>query len=98
MDETVRLLTEAVYNRLSEESANAAYMWRSTGGSDYYDSVWDKCWSDMRELEVAVHSEGYKFIETGTKVKDKVQSSIYKIVRAPGVQRYLQTGKKGVSG
>ena len=85
------------YNILSEERANAAYMWRSTGGSDYYDSVWDKCWNDMRELEVAVHSEGYKFIETGTKVKDKVQSSIYKIVRAPGVLRYLQTGKGGAS-
>ena len=80
MDENIRLLTQATYNKLSEEAAHAAYMWKHTGGSAYHESVWDKCWWDMRELEESVHKEGYEFIETGTKVNGKIQSSIYTLV------------------
>lgn len=81
MDENIGLLTQATCNRLAEDRANAVYMWGKTRGSSYYENVWDRCGCDMRRLEKIVHNEGYKFIETGTRVKNKVPSSIYVMVK-----------------
>ena len=80
MDEAVRLLTEVTYNRLSEERANVAYMWRNTGKNSYY-GKWAMCLSVARELEESVYSEGYEFVATGTKVKGEVQSDVYSLMK-----------------
>ena len=80
MDEAVRLLTEVTYNKLSEERANAAYMWRNTNKNSYYEK-WVKYLNDTRELEESVYSEGYEFVATGTKVKGEVQSDVYSLVK-----------------
>lgn len=80
-NEVVRSFTVADYNRLAEDRANAVYMWGKTRRSSYYENIWDRCRCDMQRLEKIVHNEGYKFIEIGTRVKNKVPSSIYIMVK-----------------
>lgn len=83
MDENARLLVEMTYNMLSEERAKAAYMWRNRNASEslYYEARWDNCVDDMKELEESARKDGYKFIATGTKVKGKVRSDVYTLVK-----------------
>lgn len=81
MDEAIRALTEATYNCLSKERANAAYMWRNTGESVYYESKWGKCVDDMQKLRKSAKAEGYKFVEEDTwKREGKIQYAVYKLV------------------
>ena len=80
MDEAVRLLTEMTYNKLSEERANIAYMYRNTGKNSYYEK-WVMYLNDTRELEESVRSEGYGFTAIGTKMKGEVRSDVYTLVK-----------------
>lgn len=81
MDEAIRALTELTYNRLSKERANAAYMWRHTGESVYYESKWGKCVDDMQELKESANAEGYRFVEEDTRKKGgRLQYAVYKLV------------------
>lgn len=81
MDEAIRALTELAYNRLSKERANAAYMWRYTGESVYYESKWGKCVDDMQKLKESANAEGYKFVEESSwKREGKIQYAVYKLV------------------
>ena len=69
------------YNTLSKERANAAYMWRHTGESVYYESKWGKCVDDMQKLKESANAEGYKFVEEDTwKKKGRLQYAVYKLV------------------
>lgn len=81
MDEAIRALTELTYNRLSKERANAAYMWRHTGESVYYESKWGKCVDDMQKLKENANAEGYRFVEEDTwKKEGRLQYAVYKLV------------------
>ena len=68
------------YNKLSEEKADAAYMWGHAGESVCYESKWSKCMDEMSKMEDELHECGYKFASIGYKRVGKVQHEEYKIV------------------
>ena len=81
MTETELKLLLLRYNTLSKERADAAYMWRNAGESLYYEARWSNCVDDMKELEESARKDGYRFIATGARVKGKVQSDVYTLVK-----------------
>ena len=68
------------YNKLSEERAEAAYMWGHAGESVCYESKWSKCMDEMSKMEDDLRECGYEFASTGYKTVGKVQHEVYKIV------------------
>ena len=68
------------YNKLSEERAVAAYMWRHAGESVCDEAKWSKCVDEMSKMRDELWSRGYKFDSTGYKKVGKVQHEVYKIV------------------
>ena len=72
------------YNKLSEERAGAAYMWRHAGESGCYDyeSRWSICMEEMSRIRDELHECGYELASTGYKKVGKVQHEEYKIVPA----------------
>ena len=80
MTETEMKLLLTRYNKLSEESAGAAYMWRHAGESVYYESRWLMCMDEMSKMRDELRKRGYEFASTGYKVVGKVQHEEYKIV------------------
>ena len=68
------------YNKLSEEKADAAYMWRHAGESVCYESKWSMCMDEMLKMRDELRKRGYEFASTGYKVVGKVQHEEYKIV------------------
>ena len=78
--ETKLLLTR--YNKLSEERAEAAYMWGHAGESVCYQSKWSKCMDEMSEMMNDLRKDGYKFIFINFKRVGKFQYQVYDIVPA----------------
>ena len=68
------------YNKLSEERAVAAYMWRHAGESVCDEARWSKCVDEMSKIRDELWSRGYKFDSTGYKKVGKVQHEVYKII------------------
>ena len=68
------------YNKLSEERADAAYMWTLTGESVRYESKWSMCVDEMSKMRDELRKCGYEFASIGSKVVGKVQHEEYKIV------------------
>ena len=68
------------YNKLSEERAEAAYMWGHAGESVCYESKWSMCMDEMEKMEDELRKRGYKFASIGYKRVGKVQHEEYKIV------------------
>ena len=68
------------YNKLSEERADAAYMWRHAGESVCYESKWSICRDEMSKMRDELRECGYEFASTGYKKVGKVQHEVYKIV------------------
>ena len=80
MTETEMKLLLTRYNKLSEERAEAAYMWRHTGESVYYQSKWSKCMDEMLEMMNDLRKDGYKFIFTHFERAGKFQYQVYDII------------------
>lgn len=70
------------YNKLSEERAEAAYMWRHAGESVRYMSKWSKCTDEMSKMMSDLRKDGYKFIFTHFERVGKFQYQVYDIVPA----------------
>lgn len=70
------------YNKLSEERAEAAYMWGHAGESACYESRWSKCMDEMSKMMSDLRKDGYKFIFTNFKKVGKFQYQVYDIVPA----------------
>ena len=68
------------YNKLSEERAEAAYMWRHAGESVCYMSKWSKCTDEMSKMMSDLRKDGYKFIFTHFEKVGKFQYQVYDIV------------------
>ena len=68
------------YNKLSEEGAEAAYMWRHAGESECYMSKWSKCTDEMSKMMSDLRKDGYKFIFTHFEKVGKFQYQVYDIV------------------
>ena len=68
------------YNKLSEERAEAAYMWGHAGESVCYESKWSKCMDEMSKMRDELRECGYEFDNAGCKVVGKVQYNVYTIV------------------
>ena len=68
------------YNKLSEERAEAAYMWRHAGESVRYMSKWSKCTDVMSKMMSDLRKDGYKFIFTLFEKVGKFQYQVYDIV------------------
>ena len=68
------------YNKLSEERAEAAYMWRHAGESVCYMSKWSKCTDEMSKMMSDLRKDGYKFIFTHFEKVKKLQYKVYDIV------------------
>ena len=68
------------YNKLSEERAEAAYMWRHAGESVRYMSKWSKCTDEMSKMMSDLRKDGYKFIFTHFEKVGKFQYQVYDIV------------------
>ena len=80
MTETEMELALLRYNKLSEERAVAAYMWRHAGESVRDEAKWSKCVDEMSKMRDELWSRGYKFDSTGYKKVGKAQHEVYKIV------------------
>ena len=82
MNENIRLLTEAIYNKLSEERAKAIYMWKTSGENSYYESEWNRCRESMEEMERNVAKENYKFVSENPwkRVGEFQYIAVYKLV------------------
>lgn len=80
MNEDERMLAETMYNNLSREEADAAYMWGNAGESSYHESIWMECRESMKQLEKSVAKQGYMFKEGPYKVEGKVQHRTYTLV------------------
>ena len=68
------------YNKLSEERAEAAYMWGPASESAYWESRWSMCVDEMSKMRDELWSHGYKFAPTGYKKVGKAQYEVYKII------------------
>ena len=68
------------YNKLSEERAEAAYMWRHAGESVCYMSKWSKCTDEMSKMMSDLRKDGYKFIFTHFEKVGKFQYQVYDII------------------
>ena len=68
------------YNKLSEERAEAAYMWSHAGESVCYQSKWSKCMDEMEKMLNDLRKDGYKFIFTHFERAGKFQYQVYDIV------------------
>lgn len=68
------------YNKLSEERADAAYMWRHAGESVCDEARWSKCMDEMSKIRDELRECGYELASTGYKKVGKVQHEEYKIV------------------
>ena len=79
MTETEMKLALLLYNMLSKERADAAYM--SAHTSEYaYDDEQLKCIAKMKKIRDDLRECGYEFASIGYKVVGKVQHEEYKIV------------------
>lgn len=85
MEEIVRIIYQTDYNKFSEEKANAEYMWlhakKDKYKASYYEDIWDLCVDEMYRLEDRAYYEGYEFVSVGTRVKNNIQSDIYRLVK-----------------
>ena len=70
------------YNKLSEEKADAAYMWGHAGESVCDEARWSKCEDEMSKMRDELRKRGYEFASIGYKRVGKVQHEEYKIVPA----------------
>ena len=68
------------YNKLSEATAEAAYMWRHAGESVCYESKWSICMDEMSKIRDELRECGYELASTGYKKVGKVQHEEYKII------------------
>ena len=68
------------YNKLSEERAEAAYMWGHAGESVCYESKWSKCVDEMSKMMNELRKDGYEFIFTHFERVGKFQYQVYDIV------------------
>ena len=68
------------YNKLSEERAEAAYMWRHAGESVCHMSKWSKCTDEMSKMMGDLRKDGYKFIFTHFERVGKFQYQVYDII------------------
>ena len=68
------------YNKLSEATAEAAYMWRHAGESVCYESKWLKCVEEMSKMMNDLRKDGYKFIFTHFERVGKFQYQVYDII------------------
>ena len=68
------------YNKLSEERADAAYMWRHAGESVCDEARWSKCMDEMSKIRDELRECGYELASTGYKKVGKVQHEEYKII------------------
>lgn len=83
MTEAELKLTLLLYNMLSKERADVAYMWRYAGESVCDEarwSKWSKCVDEMSKIKADLRERGYEFASIGYKVVGKVQHEEYKIV------------------
>ena len=78
-EEEMKLLLTR-YNKLSEERADAAYMWRHAGESVCYESKWSICMDEMSKIRDELRECGYELVSTDYKKVGKVQHEEYKIV------------------
>ena len=68
------------YNKLSEERAEAAYMWRRAVESVCYQSKWSMCMDEMEKMMNDLRKDGYKFIFTHFERAGKFQYQVYDII------------------
>ena len=80
MTEAELKLTLLLYNILSKERADAAYMWRVAGENVYYERKWSKYADEMSKIKADLRERGYELASIGYKVVDRVQHEEYKIV------------------
>lgn len=80
MTETEMKLLLTRYNKLSEERAEAAYMWSHADESMCYQSEWSKCMDEMEKMMNDLRKDGYKFIFTHFERAGKFQYQVYDII------------------
>ena len=68
------------YNNLSKERAEAAYMWRCTDESLYYEARWSKCVDEMEKMRGDLRECGYEFTYTDSKVTGRIRYNVYETV------------------
>ena len=84
MTEMELKLTLLLYNMLSKEKAEAAYMCEHTNAGEYkhYENAWSDCTIEMVWMRDDLRKLGYRFAFTGYKTTGKVKHEVYKIAPA----------------